>query len=152
MVTTINSQEKAENMENQWVAIVRELGPGFASQAALHDAPVVAQGAALSGAIQWALHRGLAVRQIHGGGRGYFVPIYLVSREDLTCTPDLVAPVQVQSSRLIVRTLLEPHVAYSPARAVVERWELLPGWLLDAWDNATERGEDGASSGAEPDD
>jgi hypothetical protein len=37
-----------------------------------------------------------------------------------------------------VRTLLEPHVAYSPARAVVERWEQLPAWLLDAWDTATE--------------
>ena len=38
MVATTNSQEKAENIENQWVAIVRELGPGFASQAAKHDA------------------------------------------------------------------------------------------------------------------
>ncbi len=37
MVSTI-PQEKAEDMENQWVAIVRELGPAFASQAAKHDA------------------------------------------------------------------------------------------------------------------
>jgi hypothetical protein len=44
----------------------------------------------------------------------------------------------VQSNRLVVRTLLDPHVAYSPARAVVERWEQLPSWLLDAWDEATE--------------
>ena len=52
--------------------------------------------------------------------------------------PELVAPVQVQSNRLVVRTLLDPHVAYSPARAVVERWEQIPAWLLDAWDQATE--------------
>jgi hypothetical protein len=105
---------------------------------ALAGAPLVLQGSALAGAVQWALHRGLATRQIHGGGRGYFVPVYLESREDLTEAPELVAPIQVQSQRLIVRTLLDPHVAYSPARAVVERWEQLPAWLLDAWDQATE--------------
>ena len=102
------------------------------------DAPTIALSCALAGAVQWALHRGLAVRQIHGGGRGYFAPVYLTGREDLTAAPDLVAPILVQGERLVVRTLLDPHVAYSPARAVVERWEQLPGWLLDAWDNATE--------------
>ena len=101
------------------------------------DAPVVAQLNALSGAIQWSLHRGLAVRQIHGGGRGYFVPLFLTSRDDLTLAPDLVAPLLVQESRLVVRTFLDPHVAYSPARAVVERWEQLPPWLLDSWDSVT---------------
>jgi len=105
----------------------------------LADAPVVAQSSALAGAVHWALHRGLAVRQIHGGGRGYFVPVYLTSREDLTVAPELVAPIQVQSNRLVVRTLLDPHVAYSPARAVVERWEQIASWLLDAWDQATEQ-------------
>jgi len=114
---------------------------------ALADAPLIVQSSALAGAVHWALHRALAVRQIHGGGRGYFVPVYLNSREDLTVSPELVAPIQVQSTRLIVRTLLDPHVAYSPARAVVERWEQLPTWLLDAWDQATETG----SGGPEPD-
>ena len=102
------------------------------------SASAIAQSSAVAGAIHWALHRGLAVRQIHGGGRGYFVPVFLSSREDLTAAPDLVAPLMVQKGRVVVRTLLEPHVAYSPARAVVERWEQLPAWLLDAWDAATE--------------
>ena len=44
----------------------------------------------------------------------------------------------VQKNRLIVRTLLDPHVAYSPARSVVERWEQLPAWVVDAWEAATE--------------
>lgn len=103
----------------------------------LEGAPLVARISALAGAVQWSLHRDLAVRQIHGGGRGYFVPVYLESREDLSVAPDLVAPVVTQGGRLVVRTLLEPHVAYSPARAVVERCEQLPNWLLGAWDAAT---------------
>jgi hypothetical protein len=114
----------------------------------LADAPAVAQSAALAGAVHWALHRGLAVRQIHGGGRGYFVPVYLTSREDLTVAPELVAPIQVQSNRLVVRTLLDPHVAYSPARAVVERWEQIASWLLDAWDQATEQNPERAPASA----
>ena len=107
---------------------------------ALADVTPVVQSAAIAGAVHWSLHRNLAVRQIHGGGRGYFVPVYLSSRDDLTVAPELVAPIQVQSNRLVVRTLLDPHVAYSPARAVVERWEQLQSWLLDAWDQATEGG------------
>jgi hypothetical protein len=103
----------------------------------LEGAPAVAQSAAVAGAIQWSLHRGLWARQIHGGGRGYFVPVHLTSREDLTLAPDHVAPVVVQEGRIVVRTLLDAHVAYAPARAVVERWEQLPPWLLDAWDSAT---------------
>lgn len=126
---------------------------------ALAEASPVVQSAAIAGAVHWSLHRHLAVRQIHGGGRGYFVPVYLSNRDDLTVSPELVAPIQVQSGRLVVRTLLEPHVAYSPARAVVERWEQLPSWLLDAWDQATE-GNDAAATpdegpaepGAEPGD
>ena len=98
----------------------------------------IAQSSAVTGAIHWAMHRKLAVPQIHGGGRGYFVPIFLSNRDDLTAAPDLVAPLMVQQNRIVVRTLLDPHVAYSPARAVVERWEQLPAWLLDAWDAATE--------------
>jgi hypothetical protein len=105
----------------------------------ISDAPVVTQLSALTGALHWSLHRGLAVRQIHGGGRGYFVPLFLTSREDLTLAPDLVAPILVQAERLVARTFLEAHVAYSPARAAVERWEQLPPWLLDAWDGVTAR-------------
>jgi hypothetical protein len=105
---------------------------------ALAEVPLATQLSALGGAVHWSLHRGLAVRQVHGGGRGYFVPVYMSSREDLTAAPDLVAPIQVQAERLVVRTLLDPHVAYSPARAVVERWEQLPAWLLVAWDQAIE--------------
>jgi hypothetical protein len=114
---------------------------------ALGEASTVVQNAAIAGAVHWALHRNLAVRQIHGGGRGYFVPVYLGSRDDLTVAPELVAPIQVQSNRSIVRTLLDPHVAYSPARAVVERWEQIQSWLLDAWDQATD-----GSSAASADD
>jgi hypothetical protein len=120
---------------------------------ALEGAPVVAQIAAISGAVQWALFRGLAVRQIHGGGRGYFAPVYLRSREDLESPPDFVAPLVAQEERLIVRTLLEPHVAWSPARAVVERWEQLPAWLIQAWDDSTSggAGPGGAADGGADD-
>lgn len=102
------------------------------------ELPVVTQMAALSGALAWSLRRGLAVRQIHGGGRGWFVPIHLSQRDDLDRAPDLVAPVLVQRERLAVRAFLDPHVAYSPARAVVERWEQLPAWLVESWEAVTE--------------
>jgi hypothetical protein len=111
----------------------------------------VAQAAALAGAVHWSLWRGLAVRQIHGGGRGYFVPVYLASRDDLTLAPDAVAAIVVQGKRMLVRTLVEPHVAYPLARAVVERWEQLPAWLLDAWDAAPKHGaRDEDAQGAPP--
>ncbi len=116
----------------------------------LADAPLLVQTSAVAGAVHWSLFRRLGVRQIHGGGRGYFLPVYLTTREDLTVSPELVAPVQVQGERLIVRTLLDPHVAYSPARAVVERWEQLPTWLLDAWDAATEGGAGDPASDRQP--
>lgn len=115
----------------------------------VEEAPVVAQLAALSGAVSWSIHRGLAVRQLHGGGRGFFVPVYLHSREDLLAPPDVVAPILIQGSRLVVRTLLDPHVAYSPARAVVERCEQLPSWLLEAWEAATEERESGTNGESE---
>ncbi len=43
------------------------------------------------------------------------------SRDDAALAPDLVAPIHVQSDRLIVRALLEPEAVYPAARAV-ERW------------------------------
>ncbi len=103
----------------------------------------IAQVSALCGAVSWALHRRLAVRQLHAGTRGYFVPVYLSQREDLTLAPDHVAPIVCQSRRVIVRELLGSHVAYPPARAIVERWEQLPTWLIESWDSAME-----AASGA----
>lgn len=93
---------------------------------------------AIIGAVHWALHRGLAVRQAHAGGRGYFVPLFLSQRDDLTRAPDLVAPIATRGRRAIVRALLEPQAAYAPARAVVDRWELLPEWLVEAWQDAVE--------------
>ncbi len=68
----------------------------------------------------------------------------------LASAPDTVAPLNVQPERFIVRTLLDSHVAYSPARAVVERWEQLPAWLLDAWTNATDDAR-GGSGGQDED-
>lgn len=106
----------------------------------IEDAPAVAQICAIAGAVQWSLRRGLAVRQLHGGGRGWFVPLYLEDRTDLERAPDAVAPLVAQGERVVVRTLLEPYVAYTPARVVVERREQLPAWLLDAWDEAREGG------------
>ena len=99
----------------------------------LAQASVVTQICAVAGAVSWSLHRGLAVKQIHGAGRGYFVPVFLTGRDDLEAAPEFVAPVVVQRGRLVVRTLLEPHVAWAPSRAVVERSEQLPAWLLEAW-------------------
>jgi hypothetical protein len=105
------------------------------------DAPAALQAATVVGGVHWALHRGLVARQIHGGGRGYFVPLFLTQRDDLGTAPDLVCPIVAQSERLVVRAVLEPNVAYAPARAVVERPEQLPNWLLDAWESAGDEGE-----------
>jgi len=97
---------------------------------ALAGLGLVAQGAAVAGAVEWSVRRGLAVRQFRGESRGYFVPVHLTSRE---AAPDLVAPVQVQAERLVVRALIDPRGAYPTARAVVERRDQLPAWMLDAW-------------------
>ena len=105
----------------------------------LNDTPPVAQMCAVAGAIEWSIHRNLAIRQIYFGELNYFVPVYLTSREDVTATPDLVAPVQVQPGYLVARTLLEPHMAYPRARVVATRADQLPSWLIRAWhDRANE--------------
>jgi len=88
--------------------------------------PLVAQNAAVAGAVEWSLRRGLAARQLRGASRGYFVPVHLTNRE---AAPELVAPVQIQAARIVVRALIEPRSAYATARAVVERREHLPAWL-----------------------
>jgi hypothetical protein len=102
----------------------------------LESLPPLLQSHCLVGAMHWSLHRGLAVRQLHGGGRGYFVPLYLTQRADLSLPPDFVAPVFTQGRRVVVRTLLEPQAAYAPARVAVDRWETLPNWLVEAWEDA----------------
>lgn len=99
----------------------------------LDDTPPVAQMCAVAGAIQWSLHRDLQIRQLYFGTCGYFVPVYLTSREDITAPPDLVAPVQVQPGYLVARTLLPPHMAYARARVVAGRADQLPNWLMRAW-------------------
>ncbi len=123
------------------VAIAADLSDGERDLRGFAGLSPMLRVAALTGAVHWALHRGLAVPQLHGGTRGYFVPVFLTQREDLTAAPDLVAPTVVQGKRLIVRALLDPHVAYSPARVAVERWEQLPNWLVESWQLFVERAE-----------
>ena len=84
---------------------------------------LVAQNAAVALAVEWSLRRGLAVRQLR---ESYFVPVHLADRDG---APDVVAPIQVQADRLVVRSLVQPRVAYPAARAVVERRGQLPEWV-----------------------
>ena len=108
----------------------------------LDDVPVVARMSAIMGAVSWSMWRGLAARQMHSGGRGWFVPVYLSSRADLLATPDFVAPLLAQTKGdrtvYVVRSLISAQGAYAPARAMVERCELLPGWLLGSWEETAE--------------
>ena len=99
----------------------------------LEETPPVAQVCAISGAIQWSLCRGLQWRYWYYGRMDHIVPVYLQSRENITETPDLVAPIQVRGSRLLVRTLLLPHYPFPNARVAVERHDQLPHWLVSAW-------------------
>lgn len=99
----------------------------------LKDTPPVAQICAVTGAIQWSLYRNLQIKQMYLGVESYFVPIYLQTRENITSAPDLVAPVQVQPDRLLVRTVLLPHMAYDKARVVVTRHDELPTWIVSSW-------------------
>jgi hypothetical protein len=98
----------------------------------LDQTPRVSQMCAVSGAIQWSLYRGLQLPYWYFGRMGYLVPLYMQSREDITLTPDLIAPVEVTDA-LVVRTVLPPHVPYANARVSVKRHDQLPHWLLDAW-------------------
>lgn len=108
------------------------------------DTPRVAQMCAIAGAIQWSLNRGLQLPQWYYGQMSYIVPLYLASREDIAATPDLIAPIQVSSGKLLVRTLMEPYMAYASARVAVSRHDQLPHWLLSVWErcaNEAMRGE-----------
>jgi hypothetical protein len=115
----------------------------------LAQTPRVGQMCALAGAIQWALFRDLAIRQLYLGVPSYFVPVYLQSREDITEAPDLIAPVQVQGEKLFVRTALEPHMAYAWARVVATRHDQLPHWLVTAWRDRADQQDATAIEGVE---
>jgi hypothetical protein len=109
------------------------LGDNSDRVAFLRDTPPVAQMCAVAGAIQWSINRGLQMANWYFGQMNYIVPLYLQSRENITRSPDLIAPVQVSPGNLIVRTVLEPHMAYPNARVAVNRHDQLPAWLLEAW-------------------
>jgi len=108
----------------------------------LRDTPPVAQMCAVSGAIQWSLNRNLGLPYWYFGKMNYLVPLYLRSRENITLAPDLIAPIQVSSDSLVVRTLLDPDTPYANARVAVRRHDQLPAWMLSAWvDRAAEATE-----------
>jgi hypothetical protein len=99
----------------------------------LNQTPPVAQMCAVAGAIQWSLNRNLQIPYWYYGRMQYLVPLYLQNREDITQAPDLIAPIQVNSESLLVRTILLPHMQYPSARVVVKRHDQLPSWMLDSW-------------------
>lgn len=99
----------------------------------LNQTPRVAQMCAIAGAIQWSMNRGLQLPYWYFGRMNYLVPLYLQSRENITLSPDLVAPIQVNPASLLVRTVLEPAMPYANARVAVRRHDQLPPWLLDGW-------------------
>lgn len=104
----------------------------------LRQTPPVAQICAVSGAIQWSLNRGLQLAHWYFGKMNYMVPLYLQSRENITRAPDLIAPVQVSPSNLLVRTVLLPHMPYANSRVAVKRHDQLPPWMLEAWSSFSE--------------
>ncbi len=99
----------------------------------LGQTPPVSQMCAVSGAIQWSINRGLQLPYWYYGRMNYLVPLYMQSRENITQSPDLIAPIQVNPDTLIVRTVLLPHMPYANARVSVKRHDQLPHWMLDAW-------------------
>jgi hypothetical protein len=101
----------------------------------LNDTPPVAQMCAVAGAIQWSLNRGLELPYWYFGKMNYLVPLYLQDRENITVSPDLIAPVQVSTQSLLVRTVLLPHMPYANARVAVTRHDKLPPWLLSSWND-----------------
>ncbi|HAM50982.1 MAG TPA: hypothetical protein DCP92_09955, partial [Nitrospiraceae bacterium] len=121
------------------IAYEHILGDNEARLSYLGNITRVAQMCAISGAVQWSLHRNLHIRQLYLGTPNFFVPLYLQNRENITSSPDLVAPIQVQKNHLIVRTVLEPYMAYPWARIVATRHDQLPSWLLSAWNTQGEK-------------
>jgi len=86
------------------------------------------------------------VRQLRHEKPGYLVPIHLSDRD---AAPELVAALELQGQRILVRALMAPKAAYLPARAVVERREDLALWLRDAWSSATRAAEEGEEEAEE---
>jgi len=105
----------------------------------LLDAPPVAQMCAVSGAIQWSLNRDLELAYWYYGRMNYIIPLYLRDRENVTRSPDIIAPLQVGEDQILVRTVLEPHMPYANARVAVTRHDKLPSWLLDSWNEHAEQ-------------
>jgi hypothetical protein len=105
----------------------------------LAQTPPVAQICAVAGAIQWSINRGLQLPYWYFGRMNYVVPLYLTSRENITMAPDLVAPVEIFTDRLLVRTVLSPHMPYAYARVAVKRHDQLPPWLLHGWNAEAQR-------------
>jgi hypothetical protein len=101
----------------------------------LSQTPKVAQMYAVAGAIQWSLNRKLQLPYWYFGRMSLLVPIYLQTRENITQAPDLIAPLQVNTDSVIVRTVLLPHTPYANARVAVTRHDRLPPWLLAAWND-----------------
>lgn len=99
----------------------------------LRETPRVAQMCAIAGAIQWSINRRLMLPYWYFGTMSYLVPLYLNSREDITASPDLIAPIQVNPASLLVRTVLSPEMPYANARVAVQRHDQLPHWLVSAW-------------------
>jgi hypothetical protein len=102
----------------------------------LGQTPPVSQMCAVSGAIQWALNRGLQLPYWYFGKMNYLVPLYMQTRENIALAPDLIAPIQVNPDSLIVRTVLLPQMPYANARVSVKRHDQLPHWMLDAWNES----------------
>jgi hypothetical protein len=105
----------------------------------LSRTPPVAQICAVAGAIQWSINRGLQIPYWYFGRMNYVVPLYLTSRENITMAPDLIAPIEVSSETLLVRTVLEPHMPYANARVAVRRHDQLPSWMLASWNKEAEK-------------
>lgn len=116
----------------------------------LQQTPPVAQMCAVTGAIQWSLFRQLHFPYFYYGRMNYLVPLYLQSRENIAQMQDLVAPIQISTKKLYVRTVLEPHMPYANARVSVKRHDQLPPWLLDTWRDYSSTATDEQTDDTEP--
>ena len=105
----------------------------------LRETLPVAQMCAVAGAIQWSLHRRLQLPYWYYGRMQHIVPLYLKSRENITLAPELVAPVEIGSQTLLMRTVLLPHMPYANARVAATRHDQLPAWMLDCWNSESEK-------------
>ncbi|MCT7954428.1 DUF3825 domain-containing protein [Laspinema palackyanum] len=107
----------------------------------LAPASTVTQICALNGAIQWSIYKGLYQPCWYYGKMQYFIPIYLKSQENITTTPDLIAPLEVREGKipLRVRTVMNPirqTTYYSNIRPVVARADQLQPWIISSWNEA----------------